>query len=103
LTGMDACLEKASPGAPLNIQPIIDALKPKDPSKPPTAFDLRINTVLLRSSKVSYDVLSEPGGDTFNPNHVAVSHLRADIRLPRLRNNDFVARTFRWKPMSRIR
>ncbi len=91
LTGMDARLEKASPGAPLNIQPIIDALKPKDQSKPPTAFDLRINTVLLRSSKVSYDVLSEPGGDTFNSNHVAVSHLRADIRLPRLRNNDFVA------------
>ena len=49
LTGMNLRLAKDSADAPLNIAPIIAALQPKDPSKPPTAFDLRINTVLLRS------------------------------------------------------
>ncbi len=90
LIGMDARLSRDSIGSPLNIQSVIEALKPKDNTKPPTAFDLRINTVLLRSSKVSYDVRSEPLTERFNPNHIRVSNLRADLRVPRLRNRDFI-------------
>jgi len=91
LVGMDARLWKLDKDAPLNLQPVLDALKPRDTGKPPARFDLKINTVLLRSSKISYNVLSEPARNGFDANHLEVSHLRADIRLPRLRNNDFSA------------
>lgn len=90
LIGMDARLHRDSIGAPLNIAPIIEALKPKKPWATPTLFDLKVNTVLLRASRVRYDVDDEeftPG--RFNPNHIDVSNLRADLRLPRIKNDDF--------------
>ena len=95
LVGLDARLRRDSAGAPLNIQPIIDALSPKEKNKPPTRFDLKINTVMIRSSKLSYDVgpvIADGGGEArrFSPDHVAVEQFRADIRLPRLRNDDFL-------------
>lgn len=40
--GLDARIYRDSIGSPLNIQPIIDALSPKDKTKPPTAFDLSL-------------------------------------------------------------
>ena len=90
LSGLDAKLSKANPQAPLNIQPIIDALKPKDKSKPPTKFDLRINTVVIRNSTVSYDLLSAPMDTTrFDPKHLRVTDLRADVVLPQIKNDDF--------------
>lgn len=91
LIGMDARIYRDSIGAPLNIQPIIDALSPKDKSKPPTKFDFRINTVVMRTSSLTYDVLSEDHVATgFDPNHVSVSGLRADIQLPQIKNDDFI-------------
>ena len=36
LVGLKARINRPMPGSPLNIQPIIDALKPKDKNKPPT-------------------------------------------------------------------
>lgn len=89
LIGMKANVWCDSAGAPLNISPIIEALKPKDRNKPPTQFDLRINTVIIRSSQASYNVLSAPQSEKFDPRHVAVNNLRADISLPRIANNDF--------------
>ena len=91
LIGLDGHISRPTPGAPLNIQPILDALKPKDKNKPPTRFDLRINTVVIRRADVSYDVWSEPlTPGRFNPNHITVEDLRADISVPQLRNDDFV-------------
>ena len=89
LVGMDARLRRDSLTAPLNIQPIISALSPKDKSKPPTSFDLKVSTVIIRSSSVSYDVADMPRVERFDPNHVKVSNFRADLRLPRLTNDDF--------------
>lgn len=89
IIGMDARLRRDSASAPLNIQPVIDALKPKDADRPPTLFDLKVNTVLIRSSRLSYDVMSEPVKESFDVSHVAVSDLRADIHLPRIKNDDF--------------
>mgnify|MGYP001660971123 FL=1 len=85
-------LYRDSLSAPINIQPIIDRFKPKDPNKPPTPFDLAVNMVVIRRSSIDYNVLSEPAGEAgrFDPAHIAVSDLRADIKLPRLRNNDFI-------------
>ena len=79
LVGADVRLSRDSVGAPLNIQPIIDALSPKDRTKPPTRFDLQISTVIIRSSEVSYDVRDREMRPGFDPNHVDVRHLRADI------------------------
>lgn len=88
IIGLDAKLYRDSAGAPLNIQPIIDALAPKDKTKPPTRFDLAINTVVLRASSVSYDVGRDPAAtDRFDPKHIAISALNADIQIPRLSND----------------
>lgn len=89
LIGMDARLRRDSVGAPLNIQPIIDALQPKDRKKPPTSFDLRVATVIIRSSSVGYDVADKPRLNHIDPNHLQIRNLRADLSLPRISNDDF--------------
>ena len=87
--GLRGKLWRDSVGAPLNIQPTIDALSPKDKSKPPTKFSLRVPTVILRSCSLTYDVLSEPEKEGFDPNHAGISNLRADIVLPRLSDRGY--------------
>lgn len=90
IVGLDARISRDSIGAPLNIQPIIDALSPKDKNKPPTKYDFRINTVVIRKSSISYDVLSMPEKDmVFDPNHIQISDLRADMRIPRISNDEY--------------
>lgn len=89
LTGMRISVYRDSANAPLNIQPIINALSTKESNKQPTAFDLKINTVMLRSSTISYDIMSKPVSGKFDPNHIKVSNLRADLRLPELKNNEY--------------
>ena len=90
LIGLDVRLSRDSAGEPLNIQPMIDALSPKDKSKPPTKFDFRVNTVVIRKSSFSYN---EGSGEydtlRFDPRHIAVTDLRADLRLPRMANDNF--------------
>lgn len=90
IIGLDARIWRDSIGAPLNIQPIIEALKPKDDNKPPTKFDLRINTVVIRKTSLSYDVGHDaPESGRFDPNHIKISSFRADLRIPRLKNDNF--------------
>lgn len=90
LTGVDIRLKRDTPDSPLNIQPVIDALSGKTDDKKPTEFDLRINTVVIRTSTVSYDVASVPHAETgtFDPSHVKITNLRADLNIPRLSNDD---------------
>lgn len=89
LTGLDMRLHRATPDAPLNIQPVIDALSGKDKEKEPMKFDVRINTVVIRRSTVSYDVDSAPYPErgVFDKNHVRIYNLRADLNIPRLSND----------------
>ncbi|MDE6628281.1 MAG: hypothetical protein K2K36_02800, partial [Muribaculaceae bacterium] len=87
--GLDARIWRDSASAPLNIQPVIEALRPKDRRKPPALFDLKVNTVLIRSSRMSYDVLSEPWKERFDLSHIRISDLRADVHVPRIKNDDF--------------
>lgn len=89
IIGLEGRIHRETPGAPLNIQRVIDALAPKEKNKPPTRFSLRVPTVILRSCSFSYDVRSEPVLEGFDKNHIGVTGLRADIVLPRLRDNDF--------------
>ncbi len=79
--GLDLRVYRDSAGAPLNIQPIISRLnKPGGDGGVP---DLLFNTIIIRRSRVSYDVLSEmpkPLGD-FDASHIAIDDLRADLRV----------------------
>ncbi|MDE5687298.1 MAG: translocation/assembly module TamB [Paramuribaculum sp.] len=90
IIGLDAQLRRDSVGAPLNIQPMINALAPKHDGKPPRQFDFRVNTVVVRKSALSYDVgCAAPDSAKFDPDHIRISDLRADLRLPKIANNDF--------------
>ncbi len=90
IIGPDIRIHRDSDSVPLNIQPIIDRLSSKDKTKTSSKFDLRVNTVVLRRGKVSYDVIDKPVSPAhFNANHIAISDLNADISLPRVSNDNF--------------
>lgn len=91
VVGLDGKLWRQTPSSPLNIQPIIDKLSPKDKNKPPTQFDLAIKNVVIRNSSLSYDILSEPVlvQGRFNTAHIKIDGLMADVSLPRLKNDNF--------------
>ncbi len=91
IIGLDAKLYKKNASSPINIQNIIENLKPKDKSKSPTKFDLRINTIVIRGSQFSYDVLSaKTTKNKFDKNHINVTDFNADIFIPQLKNDDFI-------------
>lgn len=89
--GLDAKITQSSEGAPLNIQFLIDALSPKDKTKPPTRFDFKIRQVLIRKSALSFDRLWVPRSknNVFSPSHIKIENLRADASLPDMRNDYF--------------
>ncbi|MDD6851375.1 MAG: translocation/assembly module TamB [Bacteroidales bacterium] len=87
---IDGRIWRDSVGAPLNIQPIIDALSKKDDKKEPAKFDVKIHNAVIRRGRVSYDVLDKPIiSDRFDANHIGVENFTADIYFPKIRNNDF--------------
>lgn len=91
IIGLDAKIYKTDSASQLNIQNIIERLKPKDKNKPPTKFDLRINSVVIRESRASFDILSIPVTEKrFDKNHIKISNLNADIHIPQLKNDDFI-------------
>ena len=91
IIGLDGRINRPDPHSPTNLQFIIDALSPKDKNKPPTKFDIKIHNIVIRKSRLSYDVLSEaPRTDRFDKNHIRVSDLRADVAIPQLKNDDFI-------------
>jgi len=92
IIGLDATISQSSKNGPYNIQYIIDALSPKDKSKPPTKFDLAIHSIVLRQCAISYEKKWIPRSadeHKFNPNHIRMKGLRADIDLPRIANDNF--------------
>ena len=89
IIGLEGHVTRPDKDSPTNMQFIIDAFKPKD-DQPPKPFDVQVKTVVMRSSALTYDVLDQPRRPgRFDVNHLAVSNLRADLSLPRLKNNDF--------------
>lgn len=93
IIGLDGHLYRDSLGAPLNIQPIIDKLSPKDKSKPPTQYDVRINNIVIRQGRITYDVLNLKPVESgkFDKNHIRIFDLKADILLPKIKNDDYRA------------
>jgi hypothetical protein len=90
LFGFNIALSKPSPGADPNYKFLIDAFTSKDRIQKATNLDLRINSILIRRGKVAYDVLSEDETpDKFNPNHIKLYNIIANISLKAL-NNDSI-------------
>ncbi len=91
IIGLDAYLSRATPTSPLNIQPIIDALKPRDTSRSGTSLNFRVNAVVIRRSSLHYDVLSVAVTDStrINPAHINIRDIKADLELPAIKNDDF--------------
>ncbi len=89
--GLHGTVTRPDKNSPTNLQFLIDKFKPK-PDQPPTPYDIRINNAIIRNSDLAYDVLNEPrkGEGRFDPNHVKITDLTADIVFPRIRNNDFI-------------
>lgn len=89
---LEAHLSQPEPGAPLNIQFLIDAFKSKEKNKPPTKFDLIINNIVLRGCSLTFDRewTARKQGNTIDFNHLSLYDIAADLRLPVLRNDDFV-------------
>lgn len=86
----DVSIRRAGPNSPLNIQPIIDRLSKKDKSSTPTAFDLKIGTIILHDGIVKYNVDSLPSTPGhFNVNHINVKNLDFNAYLRHASNEDF--------------
>lgn len=91
IIGLDAYITRPDSESPTNLQFIIDAFNSNDKDKESTNFDAKIYNIVLRRSSISYDILSEPLlTDKFDPNHIAISNLRADVALPKLQNNNLI-------------
>lgn len=90
LIGFDLRLRRETHDSPLNIDPIIKAVSPKERKKRESSFNLAVNTVVIRQAALSYDIESEPTTpNLFNPSHISVRDFNADISLPHMANNDF--------------
>lgn len=91
IIGLDARLSQAKKGGPLNIQFLIDALSPKDKTKPPAQFDLRFRNIVVRRSQATF---SRPWLLTADSlplplSEIHLSGLRLDLSIPKLKNDLF--------------
>lgn len=84
---LEAHLWRDSVGAPLNIAPFIERFKKKEPGGKST-FDLAINLLVIRRSTFTYDIINAPHKEEglFDPAHISISDIRADLRAPRISN-----------------
>ncbi len=97
LEGIDARLSRPAPGAPLNISPVIEALKGDGKKKEPARFDLRISNVAVLDGRLTYDVLSVPPREApepetlpaFDPSHISVRDIELNAYVPRLSNDNY--------------
>ncbi len=90
--GLDGHITQATPDSPTNLQFIIDALTPKE-QREKKPLDLNISSALIRRSKISYDILSEPyaPAGTFDSNHISLQDITASIAIKELTNESLDA------------
>ncbi|MBF0576786.1 translocation/assembly module TamB domain-containing protein [Dysgonomonas sp. GY617] len=81
LSDFQVNLAKDSASAPLNIQFIIDAFKPKDDKKG-AKFQVKIHSLNISDGRFRFDINDRPAlKDKFDPNHINVSDLNAILSL----------------------
>ena len=80
LIGTHARLYRRSATAKPNFQFVIDSLASNDTTKTP--LNLRINSLIIRHSSISYDQYDRPATEGhFNPSHLKVSEISAHVNL----------------------
>lgn len=88
LYGFNIHLSKESRLAKPNFQFLVDAFAPQDTLKPKRKTDLRINALLFRRGRLTYDVFSEPEvPNSFNVNHLDIRDIIANISLKALKED----------------
>ncbi|MCQ2242893.1 MAG: translocation/assembly module TamB domain-containing protein [Bacteroidaceae bacterium] len=89
LFGADISIYKDSEDGELNCQFFIDKLSDPD-SKEPSKLNLRINTLIIRNTKLSYNLNYKPRNATaiLDPNHIVLDNLRSNIVLYGLKDGD---------------
>ena len=78
--------------SPVNLEEILSHIKKDRRSgRRQSSFHLKINTVILRRSSLSYNVLSEPAPEAghFDPNHAAISDLELNAYIPDLSSDKY--------------
>lgn len=90
IIGVDGKLYKETHETALNIQNIIDALKPKEKQEE-KSFRLSVSSIILRNVNFSYNILSEPepSKGRFNRDHITITNLRGDISVPLISNDRY--------------
>lgn len=90
LDGVTAHINRETPEAELNIQPIIDKLRSDRPSEK-KKFSVEISTVVIRRASASYDILSAPIPDSalFDPKHIAINDLAINAFIPQISDEGF--------------
>ncbi len=84
LLDLDVSLYQQAAGEPANFQFLIDAFKKEEPSGP-SRIDLKINSLVVRRTRVSWDRYHIPRKDSIiDPNHLAIDDLDASISLKTL-------------------
>ena len=92
LFGFSVNLNRETPESAPNFQFVLDAFASKDTVKTKSNLDLRINSVLIRRGRVTYDILSEPETPgKFNAHHLSVKNLAATLSLKALRSDSLNA------------
>jgi hypothetical protein len=87
-------LVRETPGGPTNMQFLIDTLSAGAGSSPDV--DLRIQSLLLRRGTIRYDVRdAPPSPDRFDPSHIRIQNLSANIALNLLRSDSLDVRVRR--------
>lgn len=85
LFGLDAYLNKTDKTSDPNFQFIVDLFSSKKDKEKNDFIDLRINSILIRRSNVSYDIQSEPETDgKINFSHLSVNNLSVNVSIKAL-------------------
>lgn len=92
IIGLNVHITKERQSSPLNIQFIIDAFKSKDKNRSPAKFRFQLHSIVLRRCGVTFDKLwiKRKFSDRFDPSHITVSDIKADLSLPLIKNDEFL-------------
>lgn len=87
LTDFEVHLSKDSINAPLNIQYIIEAFKPKD-DKPKSPLNIKLNAINISNGRFYYDIKDKPvKSNQFDANHIHVTDLSAKLAVKSIRED----------------
>lgn len=91
ILGLDVNVSQKEADMPFNIQFLIDALSPKDKTKPSAKYDLRIRNIVVRDSRVNLTRpwMRDESGNKLPFADIDVERIRMDLSIPVLKNDEY--------------